>query len=66
MCNHCSLDPRDAAAEADDALRGLRILVNECAPSGDLDAKGIGALLGLIHDRLRPAVEKLQDYGPRT
>ncbi len=64
MCNRCSRDPRDAVAEAEDALRGLRILVNKCGPSADLEGTGIGALLGLIHDRLGPAVEKLQDYVP--
>lgn len=66
MCNRCSRDPRDAIAEAEDALRGLRILVNEAGPSADLEGKGMGALLGLIHDRLQPAVEKLQDYVPRA
>lgn len=66
MCNRCSSDPRDAVGEAEDALLGLRLLVNECAPSGDIDAKGLGALLGLIHDRLAPAVEKLQGYVPRV
>lgn len=65
MCNRCSADPRDALAEAERALAGLRILVNECAPSGDIDASSLGALLGLIHDRLEPATEKLQGYVPR-
>lgn len=65
MCNLCSADPRDAVGEAERALLGLRILVNELPPGTGADAGTLGALLGLIHDRLEPASEKLQDYVPR-
>ena len=65
MCNHCTLDPRDAAAEAESALSGLRILLNELPANADVPASSVAALVGLIHDRLDPAVEKLQGYWPR-
>lgn len=65
MCNHCSSDPRDAAAEAGRALLGLRILVNELPRGSSADPNTLAALLDLIHDRLEPAVEKLQNYIPR-
>ncbi len=65
MCNRCSTDPRDAVGEAERALLGLRILVSELPPGTGADTSTLGALLGLIHDRLEPAAEKLQDYIPR-
>lgn len=65
MCNRCSSDPRDAVGEAERALLGLRTLVNQLPLGGDISATGLGELLGLIHDRLEPAAEKLQDYIPR-
>jgi hypothetical protein len=65
MCNRCSSDPRDAVGEAERALLGLRILVNELPPGADVHANGLGALLGLIHDRLEPAADALQGYTPR-
>jgi hypothetical protein len=66
MCEHCTPDPRDAAAVAERALLGLRLLINECRPSTDIGTDGLGALLGLIHDRLEPAATSLQDFVPRS
>lgn len=65
MCNHCSPDPRDAVGQAGDALLGLSILINELPADSSVDVRGLGAILGLIHDRLNPAADKLQDYVPR-
>lgn len=65
MCNHCSSDPRDAVGEVEMALCGLRHLVNQLPLGADVGATGLGSLLGLLHDRLRPASDTLQDYVPR-
>lgn len=65
MCNRCSSDPRDAVGEAERALLGLRTLVNQLPPGGDINPVGLGELLGLIHDRLEPASDTLQNYVPR-
>jgi hypothetical protein len=65
MCNHCSSDPRDALGEVEEALCGLRVLVNKLPIGEEVGASGLGAILGLLHDRLRPASDALQDYIPR-
>ena len=65
MCNHCSSDPRDAVGEAESALRCLRIILNELPPAADVPATGLASLVSLIHDRLGPASDKLQDYVQR-
>lgn len=65
MCNHCSADPRDAVGEVEVALCGLRVLVNQLPLGCEVPSTGLGALLGLLHDRLRPASDALQDYIPR-
>lgn len=66
MCNHCQLDPRDALARADDALLGLSLLVADLPVGETVEARGLSALLVLIHEHLAPATQKLQDYVPRT
>ena len=66
MCNYRTHDPRDAAGEAEQALLGLRIMLNELPPGADVPANRIASLVGIIHDRLGPAVDQLQDYIPRT
>lgn len=61
----CSQDPRDAVEEASSALWGLRSLLSQ-QPNGEtIGAHGVAALLGIIHDRLEPAVDALQGYVPR-
>ena len=66
MCNHCSPDPRDRIGEAERALWGLRSLVNQISPNGDISSEGIGAIIGLIHDRLDGAATDISDYVPRN
>ena len=64
MCNHCTSDPRDAAGEAEHALRGLRALLNELPANTDVRADSVAPLVGLIHQHLDPAIARLQDYLP--
>lgn len=61
----CAPDPRDALASADDALRGLLALLHQQAPGESVEPRDLAALLGIIHDRMRPAVEAVQAYDPR-
>ena len=66
MCNRCSDDPRDGVAQAEAALAGLRLLINELPADADLQARNLGPIIDLIHDRLDPAVTALQDFAPRN
>lgn len=59
-------DPRDAIAEAEQALMGLRVLLSQQPLCESVCPHDVAALLGLIHDRMRPAVEAVQDYVPRV
>ncbi|MFN3973431.1 MAG: hypothetical protein ACK4L4_19105 [Gemmobacter sp.] len=65
MCNSCSQDPRDALAEAETALCGLRVLLNQQPLSESVAAHDVAALVALVHDRMRPAVDAIQSYVPR-
>jgi hypothetical protein len=65
MAETCSNDPRDAVGEVERALLCLRTPVNQLPIGGDIEPSGLGELLGLIHDRLTPASDALQDYVPR-
>lgn len=61
-CNTPEADPRDAASEAELALFGLRVLLNELPPDSMVPVKGLSPLIGLIHERLDPAVARLQGW----
>ena len=65
MCDHCSEDPRDAAGQGERALLGLRILLSELPPGSDFQSSDLAPLVSLIHDKLGPAIKKLEDYVPR-
>ena len=66
VCNHCSQDPRDALGEAEAALMGLCIMLNQQPRDESIGAHDVAAVLRVIHDRLRPAVDAIQNYVPRT
>ncbi|NCM96129.1 MAG: hypothetical protein GW948_02095 [Rhodobacterales bacterium] len=64
MCNRCNDDPRDAALQAAAAFRELQGLL--CDRHGVYElGEGFAILVGILNDRLEPAVEKLQNYQPR-
>lgn len=65
MCNRCDDDPRDVVGEAGAALRSLRRILAECPPGAEVPADSLSILVGLIHNRLDPAVDRLQDFVPR-
>ena len=58
-------DPRDSIAHAEAALGGLRIMLSQQPLSESVSPHDVAALVGLIHDRLQPAVEAIQTYVPR-
>ena len=67
MCNSCNFeDPRDALAQADNAITGLQILLNQQPLGESIGAHYVAAVLGIIGDRMRPAVEAIQKYVPRN
>lgn len=60
MCNQDSDDPRDAAMEASAALGGLSRLLAGLRCDADLPPQGLASLVGLVHEKLEPAVDALQ------
>lgn len=66
MCSEqCREDPRDAVAYADSALTGVCVMLNQHPVGETISAHTAAAVLGVISDRLAPAVEALQKYVPR-
>lgn len=61
----CTEDPRDSLAHAEAALCGLRIMLSQQPLGESVSPHDVAALVGLIHDRLQPAVEAVQTYVPR-
>lgn len=59
-------DPRDAIGQAEQALLGLRVLLSQQPLDESISPHDVAALIGLIHDRMRPAVEAIQSNVPRT
>jgi hypothetical protein len=66
MSNRPEVDPRDAAYQAERALLGLRLLVGMAPTDDDIPVSALSPLLDIIHDRLEPAIDALQNYLPRT
>lgn len=64
MCDRCP-DPIVAVETSERALSGLAMLVADLPPGTDIPAEGIGPLIDLIRDRLRPTVAALQGYERR-
>lgn len=65
MCNHCSSDPRDRISQAEQALWGLRTLMNQLPLGEDVSAQGVASIVALIHERLDGASTAIQSYVPR-
>lgn len=66
MCRICESDPRDAIAQGERALLGLRVMVGMVPPGEDIPVNVLGPLLDIIHDRIELAVEDIQNYVPRS
>lgn len=66
MSNYPEVDPRDSAYQAERALLGLRQLINLAPPDEDIPVSAISPILDIIHGRLEPAIDALQNYAPRA
>lgn len=65
-CDPRPEDPRDAIAYAESALYGVRVLLSQQPMGESVSPHDVAAVLGVIHDRMRPAVEAIQSYAPKS
>lgn len=66
MCNKCNEDPRDSIGDAEQALAGLSIMLNELGKNGHIRAIDVAPIVSLIHERLQGATDAIQGYVPRA